>query len=202
MSITTYAELKSAVKNWLKRGTELDTYLDDIITLGEKRIYREMRVRPMEAALSVAISSGVAVIPSDYVELKYAYLDGSPVYPLRMREAGWIIGQYPIRSADRVPSFIAQDGDNFIFGPYPDASYTLKGIYYKRLSALSSATNTLFTSNPDLYLMASLAEASVFLGYEDPRVARWEAKYADIRDRVQAETDKGRLSGPLSMAVA
>jgi hypothetical protein len=201
MSITTYAELKTSVKNWLKRGTDLDSYIDDIITLGEKRIYRELRVRPMETALSVTLSSGQAAIPSDFVELKYAYIDGSPVQYLQMREAAWIIENYPTRSATSKPKFLAQDGDYFIFGPFADSTYTLKGTYFKRLDPLSSATNTLFTKNPDLYLMASLAESAVFLGYEDARVARWEAKYLDIQGRIQAENDKGRLSGTLTMAV-
>jgi hypothetical protein len=201
MSITTYAELKTGVKNWLKRGTDLDTYMDDIITLGEKRIYRELRVRGMEASLSVAISSGQAAIPSDFVEIKYAYIDGSPVQYLQMREAGWILENYPIRSATSTPKFFAQDGAYFIFGPYPDASSTLKGTYFKRLDPLSSSVNSLFTNNPDLYLMAALAESAVFLGYEDSRVARWEAKYLDIQARIQAENDRGRLSGTLTMAV-
>lgn len=201
MSITTYAELKSGVKNWLKRGTDLDSYLDDIITLGEKRIYRELRVRAMEASLNVTLSSGQAAIPSDFVEMKYAYIDGSPVQYLQMREAGWILENYPIRSATSKPKFFAQDGDYFIFGPFPDADSTLKGTYFKRLDALSSSVNTLFTKNPDLYLMAALAESSVFLGFEDARVARWEAKYQDIQARIQAENDKGRLSGTLTMAV-
>lgn len=201
MSITTYAELKSGVKNWLKRGTDLDSYLDDIITLGEKRIYRELRVRAMEASLNVTLSSGQAAIPSDFVEMKYAYIDGSPVQYLQMREAGWIIENYPIRSATSKPKFFAQDGSYFIFGPFPDADSTLKGTYFKRLDPLSSATNTLFTNNPDLYLMAALAESAVFLGFEDNRVARWETKYQDIQARIQAENDKGRLSGTLTMAV-
>lgn len=201
MSITTYAELKSGVKNWLKRGTDLDSYLDDIITLGEKRIYRELRVRAMETSLSVTLSSGLAAIPSDFVEIKYAYIDGSPVQYLQMREAAWIIENYPTRSAEGKPKFFAQDGAYFIFGPFADSTYTLKGTYFKRLDALSSATNTLFTNNPDLYLMAALAESAVFLGYEDKNVARWEAKYQDIQARIQAENDKGRLSGTLTMAV-
>ena len=201
MSITTYAELKTGVKNWLKRGTDLDSYLDDIIMLGEKRIYRELRVRAMEASLNVTLSSGLAAIPSDFVEIKYAYIDSTPVQYLQMREAGWIIENYPTRAATSKPKFFAQDGSNFIFGPFSDSDYTLKGTYFKRLDPLSSATNTLFTNNPDLYLMAALAESAVFLGFEDNRVARWEAKYQDIQARIQAENDKGRLSGTLTMAV-
>lgn len=202
MSISTYAELKTAVKNWLNRGTEMDSFLDDLILLGEKRIYRTLRVRAMETSLNVTLASGVAAIPSDYVELKYSFIDGTPVRHLQMKEADWIIANYPNRSAESKPSYIAQDASNFIFGPYPDADYTLKGTYYKRLDPLSSSTNSIFTAHPDLYLFAALAETSLFLQDDDARVSVWEARYKDVFSQVQGENNKGRLSGPLRMAVA
>ena len=195
MSITTHTELKTAVKNWLNRGTELDSYLDDLVLFGEKRIYRKLRVRAMETALSVTISSGVAAIPSDYVELKYAYLSTTPVTKLNMKEAGWIIEAYPTRSADGLPKFFAQDGSNFIFGPYPDSGYTLSGTYYKRLDPLASTTNAIFTTHPDLYLFAALAESAIFLKASDQRLAVWEARFNDVLGQVQGEYNKGRLSG-------
>ncbi len=195
MSITTHTELKTAVKNWLNRGTELDSYLDDLVLLGEKRIYRDLRVRAMEESLSVVIASGVAAIPADYVELKYAYISGTPVQPLEKRNADWIIQQFPTRSSDGKPSFLAEDGSNFIFGPYPDSAYTVAGMYYKRLPALASSTNTIFTANPDLYLWAALSESAIFLKAADVRVAVWEAKYLQAKNQIQGEYNRAKFSG-------
>ena len=201
MSITTYAELKTAVKNWLRRGTEMDSYVDDLVTLGEKRIYRKLRVRAMEEALNSTIASGVIAVPSDYVSIKHAYVDGTPVQGLQRKSAEWIYSNYPTRSADGKPKFIARESTNFIFGPYPDSGYTVKGIYYKRLSALSSATNDIFTNHPDLYLFAALAETAIFI--DDKRTELWVARFNDIFNQVQGEEDEeGASGGPLTMAVA
>ena len=201
MSITTYAELKTAVKNWLRRGTEMDSYIDDLVTLGEKRIYRKLRVRAMEEALNSTIASGVIAVPADYVSIKHAYVDGTPVQGLQRKSAEWIYANYPTRSADGKPKFIARESTNFIFGPYPDSGYTVKGIYYKRLSALSGATNDIFTNHPDLYLFAALAETAIFI--DDKRTELWVARFNDIFNQVQGEEDEeGASGGPLTMAVA
>lgn len=195
MAITTYSELKTAVASWLNRS-DLTSYVPDFITLGEARIYKELRIRAMEASLSDTIASGVIALPSDYVELKYAYVDGSPIQHLQRRQAGWIMEKYPTRSSDGLPKFIAQDAGNFIFGPYPDSTYTIKGTYYKRLTALSDAntTNWFMTNAPGILLFAALSEADVFLK-NDARVELWQAKYLQEKNAVIAEEEREKYSG-------
>lgn len=201
MSITNYAELKTAVGNWLHRA-DLTSYLDDIVMLGEKRINREVRTPDMETAFSTAISSGVVAVPADFVEWKHAYVDGNPTCPLQVKSLGWIYTQYPNRASNSKPKYIARNGANFEFGPFPDSTYTVKGTYYARLEAVSSSWNALATANPDLYLFAALSEASAFVK-NDARIQLWEAKYAMIRDQVNGEARAAEFSGsPLSVAVA
>ena len=195
MSIASYSELKTAVANWLNRS-DLTSYVPDIITFGEKRIYRDLRIRAMETALSSAISSGVVALPSDYVELKFAYVNGSPTRILKRRQPDFIYEKYPTRSADAKPNFIAREASNFIFGPYPDSGYTIKGVYYKRLDPLSdSNTTNWFTANaPDLLLYASLVEAEPFLK-NDSRIATWESFYQRVKNQVQDEDMRENHSG-------
>jgi hypothetical protein len=203
MSISSYSELKTAVANWLNRS-DLTAYVPDFIMMGEKRIYRELRIRAMEASLSSAISSGVISVPSGYVELKFVYIDGTPVNRLTKKDPGWIYENYPTRSADGKPQFIAREVDNFIFGPYPDSSYTVKGVYYKRLDALSDSntTNWFITNAPDLLLFAALAEAEPFLKNDD-RTALWEAKYEKIKNQIITEDKNEAYSGsPLTVTVS
>lgn len=202
MSIANYSDLKTALENWHKRP-DLDDYTADFIRLGEHRIYRDVRLRCMETALSTAISSGVIAVPSGYASLKYAYVNGSPMTKLERKDAEWIYHNYPTRSADGKPLFIAREGDNFIFGPYPDSTYTIKGIYYKKLDALSdSNTTNWFTTNaPDLLLFAALCEAGVYME-DDPRIAMWERKYAMQVSAIQAEDEREEFSGsPLAATV-
>lgn len=195
MSIASYSELKTAVANWLNRS-DLTSYIPDFITLGENRIYRELRIRTMETALSETIASGVVAVPSTYVDLKFAYINSSPTTKLQRRTAEFIYEKYPTRSSEGTPHFIAREASNFIFGPYPDSAYTVKGVYYARLTALSdSNTTNWFTTNaPDILLWASLAEAEPFLK-NDARVALWAAKYEAAKQGIQMEDKREEHSG-------
>lgn len=203
MALANYSDLKTSVASWLHRS-DLTTFIPDFIALGEARIYRELRIRAMEVALSQAIASGVVAIPGAYVELKHAYIDGSPVQILTRKDATWIYENYPTRSADGKPKFIASDAGNFIFGPFPDSTYTVKGTYYQRLTALSdSNTTNWFTTNaPGILLFAALSEAEPFLK-NDPRIELWNAKYVQEKDGIEMEERDERFSGsPLSVSVS
>lgn len=202
MSITNYSELQTAVGNWINRA-DLTSYVPDLIMLGERRIYRKLRIRAMETVLNSTIASGVIAVPTTYVQLKSARIDGTPVQKLERTSVDHVYSKYPVRSPQGRPTLIAREGSNFIFGPYPDSAYTVKGIYYARLTALSdSNTTNWFTDNaPDLLLWAALAEAEVFLK-NDERTVVWEAKYQSAAKDVQDEDDKENSSGsPLSARV-
>jgi hypothetical protein len=199
MSITTYSELLQAVENWLHRDgdADIESRAPEFVRMGELRIYRDLRIRAMETSLSSAIASGVVAVPSGYIDMKFAYLNTSPVAKLQRKDAEWIYHNYPTRSADAQPKFFAREGENFIFGPYPDSSsYTMKGIYYKRLDALSASntTNWFTTNAPDLLLWAALAEAEPFT-MNDQRATMWEAKYEMVKSRIQREDDQEEFSG-------
>lgn len=195
MAISSFSELKTAVANFLNRS-DLTSYIPDFITLGENRIYRELRIRTMEASLNSPIASGVVAIPSDYVELKYAYVDGTPVQYLKRMNAQSLIEKYPTRSSDAKPTNIATDAGNFIFGPYPDSAYTIKGTYYKRLTALSdSNTTNWFTTNaPGILLFAALCEAEPFMK-NDARILVWQSKYEQEKTGIEDEEERERFSG-------
>jgi hypothetical protein len=197
MALSTYSDIKTSVENWLKRS-DLDAYIPDLITLGEMRIYRDLRIRAMEASLSSAISAGVLAVPSGYVAMKHAYVDASPVQWLQRKTAEWIYQNYPTRSSDASPKYFAREAENFIFGPYPDSGYTIKGVYYKQLDALSdSNTTNWFTTNaPDLLLWAALCEAEPFMK-NDARIAVWESKYDTTKNRIQKADDNEEFSGSI-----
>lgn len=202
-AITDYASLITEVGAWLHRGTSLDDEIEGFIQLGENRIYRDLRVRQMETALSSTIASGVIAVPSGYLDMKFAYINGSPMVKLQRKDAEWIYYNYPTRSADGTPRFFAREATNFIFGPYPDSAYTVKGVYYKKLDALSDSntSNWLITDVPDLILFASLCEAAPWT-QDDARIPLWEKKYAQIKDRVQRNDVEEEFSGsPLATTV-
>jgi hypothetical protein len=197
VSISTLAELKTALNNWTKRG-DLASYAEDLILMGEKWIFRNVRAREMEdSALSVATASGVATIPTDFVGLKHARISGSPSTPLKIMPATWIYSTYPNRSAGGLPSYIGVDATNFIFGPSA-GSYTVNGTYYKRLTSIITSANTLFTTNPDLYLFAALAETEAFLK-NDKRVGLWMAKRDQIKNDINKEAQGSRFGDAMAV---
>jgi hypothetical protein len=200
MSITTYGELKTAVATWLHRA-DLTSNLDDLITVGEKWIFRKARTRDMEAALSGTIASGVIAVPADYVALKHAYVSStSPHIKLSPVAESYIYEAYPTRSGSAMPKFIAVSGANFIFGPYGEG-YSVSGRYYKRLTAVSSSANALFTNNPDLYLFAALCEAEPFMKNDD-RIAMWMAKRNEILEMVNSEDRESRSGDGMRIRAA
>jgi hypothetical protein len=198
MSLSTYADLQTAVSNWLKRS-DLSSYTPDLILLGEKWIFRHARVREMESALSVAISSGTATVPADFIALKHARLSTSPATPLDFRPASWIYANNPNRSAGEIPKFIGVDGETFIFGPSPGA-YTVQGIYYAEPTSIQSSANAVFVAYPDLYLFAALAEAEPFLK-NDARVALWVAKRDGALIDINKQTKESRQGDAMSVRI-
>lgn len=200
MSISSYSDLQTAVANWL-HDDSLTTIIPDFITLGEKRIHREVRCRDNEAALSVAIASGVAAIPADYVELKYAYIDMTPVRVLERTTARKIFEQYPTRAASGTPKMIASDNGNFIFGCYPSSNWTVKGTYYKTLTTVDTSWNTLATNNSDLYLFAALAEAADYVN-DEASLAKWNGKYQKVLNDINSQEQAERGSGSPLRVVA
>jgi hypothetical protein len=201
MAITTYSELKTAVARWTAGSDSataasmgLTDSIDDLVTIAESRIFRETRTADTEASMSTSIGSGVVALPTNFISIKFLYINSSPTQILEPKPAEWIYQNYPQRSSDGRPKVVGRDGSNLIFGPYPDSNYSIGGVYYKRLGALSSGVHALFTNNPDLYLFGCLAESAILIG-QDSRIALWEQKYQKILNDVNNASRNSEYGG-------
>jgi len=163
---------------------------------------REVRTPEMESALSDNITTGgLLPVPTGYIEMKYAYVDGTPTQYLQLVSPSYIYENYPLRSGEGKPVVMARDGSNFIFGPYPSSDYTIKGRYYTHLTGIETNTlytNALLSANPDLYLWATLAESEPLI-MRDSRIQLWESKYTLIKERVNGEASRSHYSGNMSI---
>lgn len=193
--VTNYATLVTAVGDYLARS-DLSTFIPNFLQNSQKKLYRSLRIRPMETALSVTISSGVAALPADYVGLKYAYVNASKAQFLERKTAEDIYRAYPVRSSSGLPKVIAREAENFIFGPYPDSGYPIAGIYYKKLDLLDgSNTTNWFTSNaPEVLLYGALLEAQPFL-MNDERIPVWQALFNEAIDSISMDEKREGHSG-------
>ncbi len=174
MAIATYSELKTAIGSWLKR-TDLAADIPNFIALGELRINRRLRIRGMEASVSLPITAGGATIPSNMLSLKSITLNDANTTPL---ERVTPINFYARNDAAGMPRVFAQVGNQYLFSPVPDATtYEVSCNYYAAPVALSDVapTNWFMLNAPDVLLWAALAEAAPFM-LEDPRIVIWEKK--------------------------
>jgi hypothetical protein len=192
--INSYATLQTAIADYLNRS-DLTSFLPNFTQNAEAKLYKVLRIRAMETALSDTIAGGVIALPADFIELKYAYVNTTPVQFLSRITPEKLYEDFPVRSGSSMPRVIAVEGGNFIFGPYP-GSYAVAGVYYARLAALSASNTTnWFTANaPDLLLYGSLLEAESFI-IGDARLPVWKAFYDAALKAVQDEERRQVMSG-------
>lgn len=191
--IADYASLQTAIATTLHRN-DLTALIPVFIADAEERIYNDIRIQAMEASYSQAIASGVVAIPAGFLEWKFLYVDSA--HKLTRKSAEWIYTNYPTRAAEGTPVFFAREGGSLIFGPYPTDGLTVKGLYYKRLPALSDSntTNWLIENAPDLLRYAALTEAAVHTRDADAHQL-FDGKTVQLVKRVQRTDDREAFSG-------
>ena len=187
MQFANYAEFRTQVQRLID-GDDVSqsdfsaTTLDLIISMGEQRLYREVRSSAQDAALSLVLSSNAATLPSDLLELRSVYFSGYGAIDIVPYET-----LIDAQSTGRVgiAHMAAQVGDTLVF--FPSTSGTLTGRYYKKFPDIADGitSNTLFARHPDLFLYAALSESAPFIS--DNRLQVWEGKYRAVRDYVNNE---------------
>ena len=204
MAITTYAELKSAVRDWLGRTNDTtqltDARVDDVIRLAEVDIYERLRVREMETSADLTINAQSIALPAGLVGVRRLYLSATPIIELEYMAPPQFWGRFADGSTGK-PWAFTLEGDNAVFGPSPDATYTGKLLFYKRLDALSGAVNNLFARQPDLWLYGALSHAAGFTR-DDGEGAAWRAAFGAALNRAETSNERARWGGaPLIMRV-
>jgi hypothetical protein len=193
--ITDYSTLVTAITDYLARS-DLSSFVPNFLQNCQGKIYRSLRLRTMETALSGTIASGVLAVPADYLELKYAYLTTDPSTFLERTTPELIYTKWRTRSASGRPLEIAREAENFIFGPFPDDTYAVAGIYYKQLTLLSASntTNWFTTNAPEVMLYGALLEAQPFL-MNDKRLPTWQMLYDQALETVKRADRRESFSG-------
>jgi hypothetical protein len=201
MAMSTYTEIALKVEQWLNREgfTELTDQIEDLILMGQRRIFRQLRVNDMLVVDSAfVIDSTTETVPADY-KAAYTFSLSLPGGQADMKSS-------PIRNVRKsgtsgIPKYFAKVGANFYFGPAPDGTYTAELIYYAEptLISLTDASNWLSLSAPELIMYGALVEASLFLK-DDARVQFWEAKFQNVFRALEQESEEeSRDAGGLSV---
>jgi hypothetical protein len=196
MALSTYAELKTSIGDWLNRS-DLTTAIPDFISLAEAQIERTLRTRQMIVRANASFDAQYGAVPSDFLETKSLKLTSTnPQTPLQFLSIDALDNEAANYTASGKPRFFGVVGGQFRIVPTPDANYTTELTYYAKLTKLSSsvASNWLLASSPDIYLYGSLLQAAPYL-QDDARIQTWATLYERALNDLQTADDRGASSG-------
>ena len=162
MSITTYAELVTALENWLDR-TDLSARIPEFISLAEASINRKIRLMQMETTTTGSVSTDTISFPADCLSVSKVQINASNYYILEQMSKDLLIKKYPY-SAQGQPYAFCVNGNSIQIRPIPDSTYTYELSYYQQIPDLATnSTNWLLSLYPDIYLYGSLLQAAPYL---------------------------------------
>ena len=190
MSISTYAELKSAVANFLAR-TDLTDQIPNFIQLAEARLSRELETRDQEKRATATLTSGdeFIALPTDMREIREIKLNTSPNVVLEYKSPTALDTTYTGSTGKPLAYSIV--GGELKIRPIPDDSYTAEIIYIGSLSALSdtNTTNVMLARHPDAYLSGSLVEAYTYL-MDEQRASTYDAKFTRSIEEIRKDEQR------------
>lgn len=201
MSLNTYSELKTSVANYLAR-TDLTDQIPDFISLAERRMRREVRIRQMlvSAELTATAGNNKVTLPTDFLEARDFVVVGNPTQPLNYVSPS-ALSRNAVSSTSGKPTEYTILAEQFQLSPAPDFAYTLSLLYYAAPDFLSdsNASNEFLVNVPDMLLYASLLEAEPYI-MNDARLQTWIAMYERASISVEKSNETGQYSGvPLSI---
>jgi hypothetical protein len=196
MALSTYAELKTSIGDWLNRS-DLTNAIPDFISLAEAQVERTLRTRQMIVRANASFDAQYGAVPADFLETKSLKLTSTnPQTPLEFLSIDALDNKASEYTGSGKPRFFGVVGGQFRLVPLPDATYTTELTYYAKLTKLSNSVtaNWLLTSSPDIYLYGALLQAAPYL-QDDARIQVWSSLYDRAMSELQTADDRGASSG-------
>ena len=159
MALDTYTNLKAAIEAWSKRS-DSKPQIDDFIDMAESEMYsnstQPLRLRTMESRQTAAANtdSRFLQLPDLFLQMRRlkANLSGGDCDITYMAPE-----QMPLNGDSGIPRFFSVT-TQIEFDRVPDSAYTIEMQLYKKLTPLStsSETNAILTDHPTIYLYGAL----------------------------------------------
>lgn len=178
MAIGTFDELKAAVESWYE-GDDLSGALDDLVTLAEAQLNRDVQSDARYTRTTDTLSAAEAYfdLPDDVWGILVFRVNSATAFPLELLppDAFWRLA---IAYESGVPEVASVQGGRIYLAPIPDGDTDLALDYVAAIPALSddNATNWLLTKAPDVYLYACLAQAAIYV-QDDNALQRFTGLY-------------------------
>jgi len=169
--------------------------IDDLINLGEMRLWRDLDLSIFTSEGTAATSPGVEtatkpVTDTELVVTQSIYYDSAGVRTfLELRSTDFVRDHQVIGSTAPPKYYSEQTETDWLLSPIPDGTYTLNARGVTRPESLSVGQDTTWLSlhQDDLLFKACLAESEKFLKADD-RVEIWKTDYTDSLPLAKRET--------------
>ena len=196
MPITTFAELKSNVTDFLNRD-DLDAIAPTFIDLAEADMNRRVRHWRMEGRATAEVDTQYSAIPADFLEVITFHITSGDLRPLELISQGEMLRRrYENLDTSGKPAYYALTAGEIEVYPTPDGTYNAELYYYSRIPALSDSntSNWVLEYHKDLYLYGSLIHSAPYLK-NDERTQVWAALYQSAIDGINAESESSKFGG-------
>ncbi len=190
----TYAELKTAIANYLNRSdltSDIDTFIDNV----EAELNRRLRTKDMIKRATATADSQYLAVPTDWIEAINVEITSNDFSPLFQQSIESLdVYRKANNNSTGQPVYFAMVDDSIELAPTPDAEYTLQLTYYAKISALSDSNTSNFVSvsHPDVYLYGALKHASIFL-MEDDRIPMFTQQFEKALEEMRLEQEKAEF---------
>lgn len=200
MSLSTYADLKASIADFLNRA-DLTSVIPDFITLAEAQINRQLRTHDMMKRVTATVTEDYFSVPSDWLETNVLVNLGTQTIPMEYVDYERL-NELKALSLSGDPRFYTMIDGKFLILPAASstAPANLELSYVGKVPALSDSntTNWLLTKSPDLYLYASLMQAEPYLK-NDERAGLWATAMQNSMENMRLEGERSkRPSGGLN----
>jgi hypothetical protein len=157
MSISTYAELQTAVLDWMSR-TDLTGNVEDFITLAEAKLNRRIPAVQTDVTLTGTSGARRIDVSANSVVSGIALFLIDPSTSDERQLVAKQDGTFAYDNTSGEPRYWAMDSTSYVDFDCPlDAAYTFRFRIKQRYALSDSATtNWLLTYHPDIYLAASI----------------------------------------------
>jgi hypothetical protein len=196
--IENYEGLQTFLTNHLQLDQDTVEQLPNLIRLAEIRLNRLVLAPERETTLPLATAAGVQYVaqPSDFRQARQLKIDGDGGYPLEAVTLNVVeTYDYPGK-----PVAYAVSGNNFLFGPVPDAVYSLTLTYLAKLAPLNSNTQTnwLLTENAGAYVYMAAAVIEKHRNSQDSAALYLSLAEAAVAE-INAQGNRKRNAGPIRL---
>lgn len=196
MSIATYAELKSAIADWLDRSDQ-DAVIPSWIFLAEKDMEQKLRHHKMviKSYATGAANDGVIALPSDWLEARNIEVDNKQITYQSPDVLDKLRDMNPTSTGQ--PLYFSFYDSNIEIWPVPTEDYQIEMDYYQKIPDLAdqqTGTNWLLEDAPAAYLYGSLLHSALYLR-DDERAPAWDKLFQDALKTIQGGSDRATTRG-------